>query len=155
MDTKKILLYVGIGLAALVLVVGVSGTMAVVLIRSMAPSASGPAASSPVDTPAISADKANLIELKPFVTNLADKPRYISVSFALVGRDTVSTTKLKDSTPFVRDAIIAVLNSMTSTEVSDEAGSNTLKTEIIKRLNTVMGSPMVDQVLVTEKVIQH
>lgn len=152
---KKILLYVGIGVAALILVVGVSGTMAVVLIKNMAPNAAGPAAAGRNESPGVTVDKTSLVELKPFVTNLFDKPRYISVSFTLVGKDAVATTLLKDNTPIVRDTIIAVLNSLTSTEVSDEAGSNSLKTEIINRLNTVMGSKVVDKVLITEKVIQH
>lgn len=96
------------------------------------------------------------VSFKPFVTNLgdADRPRYINVTVELIAKNEKDGLRIEQNTPLVRDAILAILNTQVSTEVSGEAGASHLKAEIQERINSLMGGSVVQRVLITDMVIQ-
>lgn len=171
MNLKQIGLYAGIGLGALVIVMAVAGGT-VYLYTTLNPPVAQTAATvatatatttagGPVKGPALDfeiTDK-HVVALKPFVTNLADtdRPRYINVTFELLSKDPTTAEKVKANLPVVRDTIVSILNSKKALEVSGDAGANTLKDEILKRLNEALGNrnPLVAKVLITDLVVQY
>lgn len=151
---KRILMFVGASIAAVVVVVGVSiGTVWLVkdsLVGQRNDGAQGREAE-------IEVTKANVLPLKPFVTNLADTggAKYISVTFELVLRKPADGDKLNENLPLIRDHIVAVLSSKRSQEVTGEAGANTLKNDVLLRLNEKLGGTYIQKVLITDLVVQH
>lgn len=155
MGMKRILLFVGVGVAALLVVVGVSvGTVYMARDILGVPQSS---AGGPVGGAAVQVTKDNVLALKPFVTNLADsdRPRYISVTFELVLGDPGDKSAVEANLPLIRDQIVAVLSTKRSQEVTGEAGANTLKNDILKRLADQLGSKHVQKVLITDLVVQY
>jgi len=165
MNLKKILLYAGIGVGALLIVMAVAGGTVYLFVNlypQQVKESPAPTAASSKSTvekgPTVDfevTDK-NVVVLKPFITNLADadRPRYINVTFELLTRDPTVAEKVKANLPVVRDTIVTVLNSKKSLEVSGDAGANTLKDEILKKLNDVLGAKYVARVLITDFVVQ-
>lgn len=146
---KKVVLYGMAGLAALVVITLVGAGTTYLVISQMGPSTA--LAATNVDLA-----KGSAVTLKEFVTNLSDieRPRYIKVTFELVARDERDAKRLEENAPLVRDIILSLLNSKRSTEVSGETGAATLKAEIMERINTRLGGPFVQKVLITDFVVQ-
>lgn len=147
---KNWVLYVVAGLAALVVVTGVGGLTAYLVISKMAPVAgeARPAATAEAGT-------AVIVSLKPFTTNLGDtdRPRYISVTFELGAADEKDAERLNAQLPEIRDQILQILNSKRSMEVTGDSGSNKLKNEVQERLNARLG-PVVKNVWISDLVVQ-
>ncbi len=164
MNLKKIGLYAGIGLGALAVVMAVAGGTVYLFVKLNSPQAKEAAAVATTKggtekglTLDFEITQKNIVLLKPFVTNLADsdRPRYINVTFELVTKDQVTKEKVAANLPVVRDAVVAVLNSKKALEVTGEAGANTLKDDILKRLNDALGGKLVAKVLITDFVVQY
>lgn len=151
---KRMLMFVGIGVAAIIVVVGISvGTVWLVKDRLLPAQPAAGAAGGPE----VEVSEENLLPLKPFVTNLADtdRPKYISVTFELVVTKASYKESIEKNLPLVRDHVLAVLSSKKSQEVTGEAGANTLKNDVLARLNEKLGGKMIQKVLITDLVVQH
>lgn len=93
----------------------------------------------------------------PFVTNLVDeggKGRYIEVGVTLLVGDEEAKKKLEAAKAHMQDGVLGVLASKTSQEVKGEAGKNQLASDIKTKLNKLLGTDMVKQVLITKLVVQ-
>lgn len=148
---KNWVLYVVAGIAALVVVTGVGGLTAYLVISKMAPTAAE-------TRPATAADgsAAFAVALKPFTTNLGDtdRPRYISVTFELGAKSEKDLEEINAHIPAIRDQILQILNSKKSMEVTGESGTNKLKNEVQERLNDALGGSLIQKVWVSDLVVQ-
>jgi flagellar basal body-associated protein FliL len=150
---KNWVLYVVAGLAALVVVTGVGGLTAYLVISKMAPvGAESRSAAVAADAAAIG----NAVQVKPFTTNLGDtdRPRYISVTFDLTARDQKDADYLNGRMAIIRDNILQILNSKKSIEVTGESGANKLKSEVQEKLNAALGGTFVQKVYISDLVVQ-
>jgi flagellar FliL protein len=148
---KSLPMYIAIGVAAVLGVVGAAGGTAYFVIGRMNTTSTGSPGAAPNEL-----KEGLVINLKPFVTNLADidRTRYINVTFELVARNVTEAKKLNANLPIVRDAIVTVLNTKNSMEVTGESGANKLKTDIQSKVNVVLGTGLVQKVLMTDFVVQ-
>lgn len=146
---KKFGLIVAAGLAGLLIIVGVGGGTAYLILRNLAPTHAAQAAG----LQEIDLTKAATVNLK-FTTNLADERRYINVSFDLVIRDVKDKQKVEQNLPLVRDAIVEALNTKRATEITGENGRELLKQEIQEKANGVLGGQFIQRVLITDFVVQ-
>ena len=96
----------------------------------------------------------NNVALPPFVVNLADPNarRYLKV--VLEVEMTGNPELLEDNTAKVRDALLMLLSSKTSQDLSTLEGKILLRKEIVDRLNQAIGQPKVSRVYFTDFVIQ-
>lgn len=146
---KKFGLILVAGLIGLLIIVGVGGATAYLVLRNLAPAH----AAEQAVPEAIDLSKAATINLK-FTTNLADERRYINVSFDLVIRDVKDKQKVEQNLPLVRDAIVEILNAKRAAEVTGENGREKLKQEVQEKVNHRLGGQFVQKVLITDFVVQ-
>jgi flagellar FliL protein len=151
---NKLPKYIAAGAAALLMVVGISGGAAYLVMKSVQPAKAEAATASPATLNLAQGGK--VITLKPFVTNLADadRPRYINVTFELVALSDKEAQTLQQNLPVLRDSIVAILNTKKSMEVTGEAGANKLKSDIQEKLNGLLGGRYVQRVLMTDFTVQ-
>jgi flagellar FliL protein len=151
---NKLPKYIAAGAGALLLVVGISGGAAYLVMKSVQPGTAEAATVSPSTINLAQGGK--VITLKPFVTNLADadRPRYINVTFELVAQSDKEAQTLQQNLPVLRDSIVAILNTKKSMEVTGDAGANKLKSEIQEKLNGLLGGRYIQRVLVTDSAVQ-
>ncbi|MHC1791097.1 flagellar basal body-associated FliL family protein [Solidesulfovibrio sp.] len=101
-------------------------------------------------------DKApsNNVALPPFVVNLADQNarRYLKV--VLEVEMTGSPELLEANQAKIRDALLMLLSSKTSQDISTLEGKILLRKEIVDRLNQAIGQPKVSRIYFTDFVIQ-
>ena len=98
----------------------------------------------------------DLITLPTFVVNLADPlgRRYLKLTMDVEVADAKAAEELNGSLPKVRDAVILLLSSKSYQELSTMESKIALKTEVVERLNQVLGGPKVLHVYFTEMVVQ-
>lgn len=101
-------------------------------------------------------DKAasNNVALPPFVVNLADPNarRYLKV--VLEVEVTSNPELLEENKAKIRDALLMLLSSKNSQDLSTLEGKILLRKEIVDRLNQAIGQPKVSRVYFTDFVIQ-
>lgn len=101
-------------------------------------------------------DKApsNNVPLPAFVVNLADQNarRYLKV--VLEVEMTGNPELLEANQAKIRDALLMLLSSKTSQDISTLEGKILLRKEIVDRLNQAIGQPKVSRVYFTDFVIQ-
>ncbi|EKO37493.1 MAG: flagellar basal body-associated protein [Solidesulfovibrio magneticus str. Maddingley MBC34] len=101
-------------------------------------------------------DKAasNNVPLPPFVVNLADPNarRYLKV--VLEVEVTSNPELLEENKAKIRDALLMLLSSKNSQDLSTLEGKILLRKEIVDRLNQAIGQPKVSRVYFTDFVIQ-
>lgn len=148
---KNIILYVVAGVVALVVVIGAGAATAwyVAGLRDHG-TATAAAAAAPADLAG-----SQVIELKEFVTNLADtpNPRYIKVTMQLVTTEK-EKAKIEANVPRIRNAVIQLLNSKKSLEVTGNEGANKLQSDVKDVVNKALGGNPVAEVLITDIVVQ-
>lgn len=99
-----------------------------------------------------------VVELQPFIVNLADKEntRYLrmTVSLGMGGEgeeeskpDTLMTTR-------ARDAMIAVLTSKSSNDIISAEGKMKLREELLKAARKVVKEPRIEAIYITDFIIQ-
>ncbi len=99
-------------------------------------------------------------DLEPFVVNLADqdRKRYLKVVMQLELENDKKVSKklqkeIEDKLPVIRDAIITLLSSKKSSDISTPDGKMKLKKDIINTLNSKLVSGKIVNVYFTEFVI--
>lgn len=102
-------------------------------------------------------DKKPVTTLQNVITNLADPGgrRYIKLSldFDFKDEDTAREYEAKYQAK-VKDAVLTLLWSKTSEELSNVDNMLTFRKEIITRVNQIMGPGKVKEVYITDRVIQ-
>ncbi len=114
----------------------------------------------PPGTPTPSVTIGPTFDLEPFVVNLADtdRKRYLKVVMQLELENDKKVSKklekeIQDKLPVIRDAIITLLSSKKSEDISTPQGKMALKKQIIDTLNSKLVSGKIVNVYFTEFVI--
>lgn len=102
----------------------------------------------------------HIIELTPFVVNLADQDeaRYLRLSLSLgVGGEEGEAESEKPDPLFttrVRNAMLAVLTSRTSAEVLTSDGKTQLRRDLLRAARAASKEPKVEAIYITEFIVQ-
>jgi flagellar FliL protein len=111
----------------------------------------------------VNADSAKsmaIVHLEPFVVNLADENEkdYLRVGMDLgveaVAKEHKTETR-DDSIPVMRDAIISVLSTRHSADLSTADGKQKLKVDLLKELNTRAAAGNVREIYFNEFLVQR
>ncbi len=101
-----------------------------------------------------------VVELQPFIVNLADKDaaRYLRLTVSLgIGESAEGEGKGKPNTLFttrVRNAMLGVLTSKTSDEVRSPEGKALLSKELVRAARAASTEPQVEAIYITDFIIQ-
>ncbi len=79
-------------------------------------------------------------KLETFTVNLADQQSFLQTEIQLMVEDAKVQEKIKAHMPEVRDALIRLLSSKTSEELSQQEGKDKLAEEVQKQINEVLGA---------------
>lgn len=97
-----------------------------------------------------------VIDLEPFVLNLADRDqlRYLKVAIKLQLDRPQEETDFTIKLPAIRDALLVLLTSKESRSLRTVDGKMLVRDEIGGRVNTIMKKGKIQQVFFTEFIIQ-
>ncbi|MFN7065543.1 MAG: flagellar basal body-associated protein FliL [Aquificaceae bacterium] len=97
-----------------------------------------------------------MVDLGTFTINLADRDldAYARVSITLELSEQKVRQEVERRLPIIKDAIIDVLSSKTSSFVKTPEGRESLRLELIKRINTILFEGGVRNIYFTEFVVQ-
>ncbi len=101
-------------------------------------------------------DVKKIIELLPFVVNLADKEdsRYLRMSVSIG----VGETKEEKPDPIlltrVRNAMLAVLTTKTADEILTPEGKSILRKELLKAARAAVEEPDIEAIYITDFIVQ-
>lgn len=96
----------------------------------------------------------NLVALPPFVVNLADPSARRYLKIVLNVEMTSNPELLEANQAKIRDALLMLLSTKTSQDLSTLEGKILLRKEIVDRLNQALGQSKVARVYFTDFVIQ-
>jgi len=101
-------------------------------------------------TPEVGAD------LEVFVVNLTGSVpgRYLRTSLSVGVKDQHEKEKIKEYSGPIRDAVIMYLTERQVEDLMDPQGKNKLRGELLKRINTAIGKPLVLNIYFKEFLIQ-
>ena len=97
-----------------------------------------------------------MLNLKPFLTNLADqdKTSYVKVDISLEFKPGTDPGNVKQLTSQIRNNIIMILSSKTSKEINSPEGMVSLRHEIARSLNVLLGAGTVTGVYFNNYLVQ-
>ncbi|MFO0698042.1 MAG: flagellar basal body-associated FliL family protein [Nitrospira sp.] len=106
--------------------------------------------------PASAATPGVMVDLDPFIVNLADVPdvRYLKLTVKLEVDNDVVSADLSARIPQVRDAILVLLSSKDVNAVRTTQGKFQLRDEITQRINGLLPKPGVRSAYFTDFVVQ-
>jgi len=95
------------------------------------------------------------LQLDPFVVNLADEDqgRFLKVTVEIELSSPTLTVAVEQHKSRIRDSIITLLSSKTLAQIRDSKGKLKLKQEITLRLNEILGTNAITDILFTEFII--
>ncbi len=102
----------------------------------------------------------HVLELQPYIVNLADagEARYLRLTVSLgIGGEEASDGKGKPDSLFttrVRNAMLAVLTTKTSTEVLTAEGKAKLRKDLLRAARAASEEPRVEAIYITEFIVQ-
>jgi len=90
------------------------------------------------------------------IVNLSDvgQARYVKVEVVLELSDEETLKEVEKRTPQIRDIIIEIFSGQTAGNILDQQGKDSIKAEIIKSINLVLGIGEVKEVYFTTIVVQ-
>lgn len=94
--------------------------------------------------------------LEPFILNLADieSNRYLKISITLEFDNPGTTREAEQRVPQIRDAMILLMSSLTYGDIHSIAGKLTLQSEIQNRISKIVEPGSVKRVYFTDLVVQ-
>jgi flagellar FliL protein len=97
-----------------------------------------------------------MMNLKPFLTNLADKDKtsYIKVSISIELKQGSNIGTFKQLVPQIRNSIIMIMSSKTSREINTPQGILSLRHQIARGLNRILGDGTVTGVYFNDYLVQ-
>ncbi|MEZ4598792.1 MAG: flagellar basal body-associated FliL family protein [Syntrophotaleaceae bacterium] len=155
-STKKSPLFLIIAGALAVLLIG-GGITAFLLLKGEEPST---AAGSPGTEASVSPRSSDLVgpmvDIEPFIVNILDPDgtRYLKAAITLEVQDETKSEAVKQRMPQVRDAILLLMGNKTFNELSDLQGKLQLRSELLDRLNEILGKDSVQKIYFTDFVVQ-
>ena len=95
-------------------------------------------------------------DLEVFVVNLTGSVpgRYLRTSLSVGVKDEHEKEKIKEFSGPIRDAVIMYLTERKVEDLIDPQGKNKLRSDLLKRINTAIGKPLVLNVYFKEFLIQ-
>jgi flagellar FliL protein len=157
-QTKKSpLLLILVGVLAVLLIGG--GITAFLLINRDKPAqtATGPSPATPPDAAGLSSDMVGpMVDIEPFIVNILDQEgtRYLKAAITLEVFNEKKGEAVKQRMPQVRDAILLLVGNKTFNELSDLQGKLQLRSELLDRLNEILGKDSVRKIYFTDFVVQ-
>jgi flagellar FliL protein len=100
---------------------------------------------------------AEVMELEPFIVNLADPSgkRYLKLQLAVDAKNEELKKEIQARMPQIRDSILLLLTSKSYSDIAPVAGKIRLRNEILKIINrSLLGAGSVHAVYFTEFVVQ-
>ena len=96
------------------------------------------------------------VTIQPFVVNLSNPigSKHIRLSIDLEMIDENAAAQLNQDMVKVRDSIILLLSSKTYADLAPMEGKLQLKSEIVERVNLILGGPRVTKVYFTDMIFQ-
>ncbi len=98
------------------------------------------------------------VSLESFVVNLTDPAgnRYLKLALAVeVPEDNIELqAEIDKRIPMIRDIVIASLSAKTYEEISTSQGKVFMKQELVRRINSILTSGRLNDVYITEFVVQ-
>jgi flagellar protein FliL len=140
-----------------VLLIGGGVTAFLLLNREKPSTAAGDSAS---NTPTASIESSDLvgpmIDIEPFIVNILDPngTRYLKAAITLEVQNDKKGEAVKQRMPQVRDAILLLMGNKTFNELSDLQGKLQLRSELLDRLNEILGKNSVRKIYFTDFVVQ-
>ncbi len=97
-----------------------------------------------------------MMDIGVFTVNLADKDRdaYARIAITFELSDEKVRQEVEKRMPIIKDAIIDVISSKTSSFVRTPEGRESLRLELIKRINTILIEGGLRNIYFTEFVVQ-
>ena len=97
-----------------------------------------------------------IVSVQPFVVNLANPigSKHIRLSLDLEMVNEQAVAQLNQDMVKVRDSIILLLSSKTYADLAPMEGKLQLKSEIVERVNLILGGPRVVKVYFTDMIFQ-
>jgi len=97
-----------------------------------------------------------MVSLPPFVVNLADPlgRRYLKIALDMEVTGVETAALVNKEMPKIKDKLLLLLSSKSYADLAPMSAKLELKTEIVSRVNQVLGQDLVKQVLFTEFIIQ-
>lgn len=97
-----------------------------------------------------------VFSLESFIVNLSDQggKRYLRITMGLELGDSKFAEELTKRLPQIRDSILMTLPSRKVEELQTTEGKNSLRADIISKLNELLGKEIVKKIYFTEFVIQ-
>ncbi len=97
-----------------------------------------------------------IFSLDSFIVNLSDQggKRYLRITMSLELGDPKAAEELTKRLPQIRDSILMTLPSRKVEELQTMEGKNSLRADIISKLNEFLGKEIVKNIYFTEFVIQ-
>ena len=152
---KKLIIII----AAAVVLLGIIG--AVVWFLFLKPAPPDPEEVDPgrqVPVPALEdpAKVGPMVNIDEFVVNIisADDPHYVKTSLTLELTNEVVQPEVEERMPQIRDAILLLIGNKTYEELQDIQGKNQIKAEVKSRINSFLKTGKVNNVYLTDFVVQ-
>lgn len=97
-----------------------------------------------------------MVEIKEFVVNIigADTPHYVKASLSLELDRDATMDEVNKRMPQIRDAILLLIGNKTFEELQDIQGKNQVKAELKSKINSFLKTGKVNNVYLTDFVVQ-
>jgi len=96
-----------------------------------------------------------ILDLDPFIVNLADtEPRFLKVTIKLELDGAPAKAEVTERIPQVRDALLILLSSKETQNLKPTAGKLQLRDEILQRINSLLSTGQARNAYFTEFVVQ-
>ena len=96
-----------------------------------------------------------ILDLDPFIVNLADtEPRFLKVTIKLELDGLPAKAEVGERIPQVRDALLILLSSKETQTLKPTAGKLQLRDEILQRVNSLLSAGQARNAYFTEFVVQ-
>ncbi|WP_028840759.1 flagellar basal body-associated FliL family protein [Thermodesulfobacterium hveragerdense] len=94
--------------------------------------------------------------MEPVVVNLLEPTgkRYLQVRLALGVADKKAEEKIKVKEPMIRDVIITYLSSKTPEEVIQPEAKETIKKDLLMKINEALGDEILQAVYITQYIVE-
>ena len=153
---KSPLLLIIAGVLAVLLIGG--GVTAFLLLNREKPSTAegGPGPENPPVSSRSSDLVGPMVDIEPFIVNILDPDgtRYLKAAITIEVLDEKKSAAVKQRMPQVRDAILLLMGNKTFNELSDLQGKLQLRSELLDRLNEILGKDSVQKIYFTDFVVQ-
>ena len=97
-----------------------------------------------------------MVEIKEFVVNIIgqDAAHYVKASLSLELDKDATLDEVNKRMPQIRDAILLLISNKTFEELQDIQGKNQVKAELKSKLNSILKTGQVNNVYLTDFVVQ-